>query len=143
MDCIFCNIVNGEEKAEILYENNHTLAFLDIRPVNFGHTLVITKKHFDNFLTVPEDQISHLIKTTQFLSGIVKRSMNADGFNIIANNGAAAGQTIYHFHFHIIPRFNNDFNFKPSFQIYQGGSMKEIADQIREVVNKYKGISDG
>jgi len=143
MECIFCEIKNRNAEAEILFEDDHIIAFLDIQPVNYGHTLVITKKHYDNFLTVPKDELGRLINATQFIAGAVKRSMNADGFNIISNNGNSAGQTVFHFHFHIIPRFKTDFNFKPNFKSYGTGAMREYADQIRSFINKYRNIYDG
>jgi histidine triad (HIT) family protein len=136
MDCIFCDIANKKEDAEILFENDHIMSFLDIRPVNFGHALVIPKIHYENFLSVPSGELDELIEITQFLSRYITEGMKADGFNIIVNNGLAAGQTIYHFHFHIIPRFEKDFNFKPNFKIYSQGKMKEFADIIRDTLKK-------
>ena len=136
MDCIFCDIANKKEDAEILFENDHIMSFLDIRPVNFGHALVIPKIHYENFLSVPSGELDELIEITQFLSRYITVGMKADGFNIIVNNGLAAGQTIYHFHFHIIPRFEKDFNFKPNFKIYSHGKMKEFADIIRDTLKK-------
>jgi histidine triad (HIT) family protein len=109
MDCVFCDIINGKEEAEILYQDENIISFLDIRPVNYGHTLVIPKKHFDNFLLVPAEKLKNIINGVQILSSAIKNSIDADGFNIVVNNGTAAGQTVFHFHFHIIPRFNNDF----------------------------------
>lgn len=136
MDCIFCDIANKKEGAEILFENERTVSFLDIRPVNFGHALVIPKKHYENFLSVPNDELDELIEITKLLSKYIKEGLKADGFNIIVNNGTAAGQTIYHFHFHIIPRFEKDFNFKPNFKIYSHGKMKEYADIIRGYIKE-------
>ena len=77
------------------------MAFLDIRPVNYGHTLVIPKKHFTNFIELPSDYLMELSRITQLMSGAIQKGLNAEGLNvIIKNNGAAAGQTVYHFHFH-------------------------------------------
>jgi len=143
MECIFCNIRDRKAEAEIVFENENILAFLDIQPVNYGHTLVIPKKHYDNFLTVPKDELDRLIHATQFIAGAVKRSMNADGFNVISNNGDPAGQSVYHFHFHIIPRFNNDFTIKPKFKTYGTESMRDYGNQIRSFVSKYKDIYNG
>jgi histidine triad (HIT) family protein len=143
MECIFCNIRDRKAEAEIIFDDEHILAFLDIEPVNFGHTLVITKKHFDNFLTVPKDELDKLILATQFIAGVVKRSLNADGFNVISNNGNPAGQSVYHFHFHIIPRFKNDFTLKPSFKTYSSGALQEYGGQIRSFISKYKDIYNG
>ncbi len=134
MDCIFCDIISRKGEAEILYENELVMALLDIRPVNYGHTLVIPKKHFSNFLELPEEYLSELSRVAQLMSGTIQESLNADGFNVIINNGAAAGQTVYHFHFHIIPRFSSDFNYRPNFKVYAEGSMKEFAEIIRNAV---------
>jgi histidine triad (HIT) family protein len=143
MECIFCNIRDRKAEAEIVFEDENILAFLDIQPVNYGHTLVIPKKHYDNFLTVPKDELDRLIHAVQFIAGAVKRSMNADGFNVISNNGDPAGQSVYHFHFHIIPRFNNDFTIKPKFKTYGSESMRDYGDQIRSFISKYKDIFNG
>jgi histidine triad (HIT) family protein len=138
MDCIFCDIIEGRADAEILFRNDHVISFLDIRPVNYGHTLVITKKHYDNFQSVPIDELDHLMKATQFITSAVTKSVKAEGFNLIVNSGKAAGQTIFHFHFHIIPRYTNDFAFKPDFKNYSGNAMREFADKIRTEINKQK-----
>ncbi|RPI67052.1 MAG: HIT family protein [Ignavibacteriales bacterium] len=138
MDCIFCDIIEGRSEAEILFQNQNIISFLDIRPINYGHTLVITKKHYENFQSVPLDELHHLMKGLQFISSVVVKSVKADGFNLIVNSGKAAGQTIFHFHFHIIPRYNNDFRFKPDFKSYTQQSMKEYADIIRSELNKQK-----
>ena len=136
MNCVFCEIVRGNEKAEILFENEDTVSFLDIRPFNFGHALVVSKRHFENFLEVPPAELKSLINTTQLVTTAIKESLNPDGFNILANNGAAAGQTIFHFHFHIIPRYkNDDFKFRVNLKQYSNGLMKEVAEKIRNSIN--------
>jgi histidine triad (HIT) family protein len=143
MECIFCNINDRKAEAEIIFEDEHVLAFLDIQPINYGHTLVIPKKHYDNFLTVPKDELDRLVHAAQFIAGIVKRSLNADGFNVISNNGNSAGQSVFHFHFHIIPRFNNDFSLRPAVKNYKTGSIKDYGEQIRPFISKYKDIYNG
>jgi len=143
MECIFCNIKDNKAEAEIIFEDENILAFLDIQPVNYGHTLVIPKKHYDNLLTVPKDELDKIIHATQFIAGVVKRSLNADGFNVISNNGNSAGQSVYHFHFHIIPRFNNDFSLRPVVKNYASGVMKEYGKKIRSLISKYKDIYNG
>jgi histidine triad (HIT) family protein len=132
MNCVFCDIINKKAEAEILFENEKVLSFLDIRPVNYGHTLVIPKVHYENFLALPEEELSELIRVTQNLSDAIVNSLNLEGFNIIANNGIAAGQSVLHFHFHIIPRFHDDdFRFKPNLKKYDSGLMQEYADKIK------------
>ena len=135
MNCIFCDIINKKSEAEILFENERVIAFLDIRPVNYGHTLVIPKSHYENFLTLPEDELCELIRVTQNLSDAIVNSLSPGGFNIVTNNGMAAGQSVFHFHFHIIPRFkDDDFRFRPNLKKYNDGSMREYADKIRAAV---------
>ena len=136
MDCIFCDIIKGKSEAEIIYEDENIISFLDIRPLNYGHTLVVPKKHYDNFLSLTPAELDYLTKGLQVISAAVEKSIKADGFNIVVNNGKAAGQTVFHFHFHIIPRFTNDFTFRPSFKKYSDGSMKEFADKIRIELDK-------
>jgi histidine triad (HIT) family protein len=140
MDCIFCNIVDHTEYAEVLYESDKVLSFLDINPVNFGHALVITKNHYPDFLSVPQDELDLALNVVQKISNVIKHKLKSDGFNIVINNGAAAGQTIQHFHFHIIPRFHNDdFMFKLNLKKYSDNMMKEYADIIRaELINREK-----
>lgn len=143
MDCIFCDIINGKSEAEILYEDENIISFLDIRPVNYGHTLVVPKKHYDNFLSLTSSELNYLINGLQTISRAVEKSVKADGFNIVVNNGKSAGQTVFHFHFHIIPRFTNDFSFRLNFKKYSNGSMKEFADKIRVELNTKRDSSDG
>jgi histidine triad (HIT) family protein len=135
MNCIFCDIISKKSGAEILFENEKVISFLDIRPVNYGHTLVIPKTHYENFLTLPEDELSELIRVTQNLSDAIVNSLSPEGFNIVTNNGMAAGQSVFHFHFHIIPRFkDDDFRFRPNLKKYNNDSMREYADKIRAAV---------
>ncbi len=143
MDCIFCDIINGKSEAEIIYEDENIISFLDIRPVNYGHTLVVPKKHYDNFLSLTSTELNYLINGLQTISLAVEKSVKADGFNIVVNSGKAAGQTVFHFHFHIIPRFTNDFTFSPNFKKYSNGSMKEFADKIRIELNTKRDSIDG
>ena len=137
MDCIFCDIINKKAEAEILFENEDIISFLDIRPVNYGHTLVIPKIHYENFLSLPEDMLLELTKTTQTLADAILKSLKPEGFNIVVNTGVAAGQSVFHFHYHIIPRFKDDnFGFRPNLKKYNNGSMHEFAEKIRAAVLK-------
>ncbi len=132
MNCIFCDIISRHESAEILFENEKIISFLDIRPVNYGHALVIPKVHYENFLAVPRDDLCKLTEAAQLISNAIVKSLKPDGFNIVVNNGTAAGQSVFHFHFHIIPRFHkDDFKFRPLIKKYGDGIMHEYADKIR------------
>ena len=137
MSCIFCDIIERKAQAEIIYEDDSVISFLDIRPVNYGHALVIPKNHYKDFLSVPAKEMDKVIKVSQIIAEAVSNSLKTDGFNIVANNGVAAGQSVFHFHFHIIPRYNNDkFHFRPELKNYGNGTMKEYADKIRNAVSK-------
>lgn len=143
MDCIFCDIASKISEAKIIFENEKYIAFLDINPVNYGHTLVIPKTHYDNFLTVPAKELEELTKLTQYLAGAVKRGLNANGFNIISNNGTSAGQSVFHFHYHIIPRYDNDFHMRPRTIEYNDSEIEQYAEKIRSAVSKYEGLLNG
>jgi histidine triad (HIT) family protein len=108
MDSIFTKIIRREIPAEIIYEDEHVLAFLDINPVNHGHTLVVPKKPFENIFDGTPDILGHMMKVGQKISVALRESKLADGVNIIMNNGKAAQQEVWHAHLHIIPRKEND-----------------------------------
>jgi len=128
-NCIFCKISKGEIPCNKIYEDKLTLAFLDINPVNIGHTLIIPKKHFENIYDVPEDTVTHIMKVAKKISIAIKK-LGSDGINIGINNGKAAGQIVFHFHIHIIPRFLGD-NLPPwPARTPKKGEIKEIAKKI-------------
>ena len=143
MDCIFCEIASKDAEAEVIFENENFVAFLDINPVNYGHTLVVPKKHYDNFLTIPVEDLCELTRLTQYIAGAVKRALKADGFNIISNNGNSAGQSVFHFHYHIIPRYENDFHIRPRTIEYKQSEIEIYRDKIKESVSKYEGLLNG
>jgi histidine triad (HIT) family protein len=116
-ECLFCKIVRNEIQTKKVYEDNHALAFLDINPSSYGHTLVIPKKHYKSLTDMPADEVGRLFETIVTLSGKIKHIVNSDGFNMGINDSPAAGQVIHHVHVHIIPRWKND----------GGGAMQSIA----------------
>ena len=140
MDCIFCGIIEKKSEAEILFEDEDLISILDIRPLNYGHSLVIPKAHYENFISVPDEAHKKLITGVKRISQALVESLQPDGFNIIVNSGTAAGQTVFHFHYHIIPRFADD-GFRPKLNLknYREGVMREFADKIRESVINLKG----
>ncbi len=105
---LFKKIMAGEIPCEKVYEDDVAFAFLDINPVNPGHTLVIPKKWSSGFLDADEDTICKLIPVIQKVAKAVKDATGADGINIHQNEGEVAGQKVFHLHFHVIPRFKND-----------------------------------
>ncbi|HNZ55266.1 MAG TPA: HIT family protein [Candidatus Paceibacterota bacterium] len=108
MDCLFCKIVAGEIPAHKVYEDDKFIAFLDIKPVNPGHALIIPKAHYRNLFDMPSDLMSELGPLIKKIALAVKEATKAEGINIGWNNEPAAGQLIYHSHTHIMPRFVGD-----------------------------------
>jgi len=106
--CLFCGIVAGKVPSKKVYEDGHSLAFLDINPRNPGHTLVIPKKHYTTLLDMPEKDAGVLFESVRKVSGMVKSATSSHGLSIVQSNGQAAGQVVQHVHFHVIPRFPND-----------------------------------
>ncbi|GGB02141.1 HIT family protein [Macrococcus hajekii] len=107
-DCIFCKIINGDIPAYKVYEDDYTLAFLDISQVAKGHTLVIPKTHSQDLLETDSEVLAHVIKSVQKVAQMIDKSLNPDGINIIQNNRAFADQSVFHLHFHIMPRYKDD-----------------------------------
>lgn len=103
--CIFCKIVQRKAPANIIFEDNEILGFLDIRPVNEGHALVIPKEHFVDVYEIPAELLGRVYQVTQKLTIAIKQAVKADGISIIQQNGRAANQDIFHLHVHIIPRY--------------------------------------
>ena len=107
-NCLFCKIVRGEIPCERIYEDEHTFAFLDIKPLNEGHTLVVPKEHHTDMIDTPKEVFLRVMETVHYLTPVIKEVTGADAINLGNNNGAAAGQVIFHLHAHIIPRHKDD-----------------------------------
>ncbi len=103
--CVFCRIVQKKAPASRVYEDKKIMAFLDIRPLNEGHTLVIPKAHYENIFEIPQELNAYLHGVTKRIALAVKKATRADGVSIIQQNGKAANQDIPHLHIHIIPRY--------------------------------------
>lgn len=108
MDTIFSKIINREIPADIIYEDDLVLAFLDITPVNQGHTLVIPKKPFTNIFDGNPEVLAHMMKVAQKVGQALMQEKLADGINLVMNNGEAAGQEVFHAHLHVVPRITGD-----------------------------------
>ncbi len=104
-DCIFCKIVRRQAPSSVVYEDERIMAFMDIRPVSEGHTLIIPKKHFVDVFDTPNDELAAMYVLSKRIALAVKKATGADGITIVQQNGEAAGQDIFHIHVHIIPRF--------------------------------------
>lgn len=107
-DCIFCKVAAGEISSATVYEDDDFRAILDLGPAAKGHTLVIPKSHSDNLLSVEPDTAAKALKVISKTANAIKEALGCDGINVVQNNGEAAGQTVMHLHFHIIPRYKND-----------------------------------
>ncbi len=107
-DCIFCRIVNNELPCFKVYEDSDFIAFLDIRPANRGHCLIVPKKHYENLLDFDEELLNKMMPVVKKVASAVKKATKADAFNILLNNGKEAGQEVNHVHIHLIPRFKGD-----------------------------------
>ena len=107
-DCIFCKLANGDIPTNTVYEDDSFRAILDMGPATKGHTLIIPKDHSDNLFDLPDETAEKALKLAKRLGQGIVEKLGADGLNIVQNNGETAGQTVMHFHIHIIPRYKND-----------------------------------
>jgi histidine triad (HIT) family protein len=107
-DCIFCSIVAGDAPATIVDEDEHTVAFMDIHPWTRGHLLVIPREHHTDIREIPEDTLAHTMNAAKRLAGRAVAKLDADGVNLLNSMGRAAWQTVFHFHVHVIPRYDTD-----------------------------------
>ncbi len=107
-ECLFCRIIAGELPATILAEDERTVTFMDIHPATRGHALVVPRAHAQDLLSVDSEDLREVIVAAQRLAGRVKERLGADGVNLINSCGSAAWQTIFHFHVHVIPRYEGD-----------------------------------
>jgi len=137
MDCIFCAIGEGKAPAEVVFEDEETLAFMDINPANPGHTLVIPKQHIRNIYELDEETATAVMKATVKIAGAIKRALQPDGMNLVQSNERAASQEIFHFHIHIIPRWYGDgLRLARPPEVRRTMPIKEAAAKIRrEVAN--------
>ena len=131
-NCIFCKIAAGQIPSVKIYEDENVLAFLDIGPISDGHTLVIPRQHYTKLHECPPQVLACVASVLPKVASAVFGAMEADGYNVLCNNGKAAGQLVEHLHFHIIPRKTGDgvFNRWPAFK-YPQGKVEEIAEKIR------------
>ena len=110
MDCIFCKLANGEIPTATLYEDDEFRVILDQGPATKGHALILPKNHAANIYELPDEDASAVFVLAKKLATKMTEILHCDGFNIVQNNGELAGQTVFHFHMHLIPRYKNDYN---------------------------------
>lgn len=131
--CLFCKIIRKEIPCTKIFENSEVLAFLDIGPVNKGHTLVIPKRHNENIYDIPEEDLKQVIIAVKKVSEAIKQGLGADGISIAQSNEKSAGQVVPHFHFHVMPRLKDD-----GLKLWPQGKYEEgEADSVKEKIVKF------
>ncbi|MFE8696284.1 HIT family protein [Cytobacillus sp. FJAT-53684] len=134
-DCIFCKIVNGEIPSAKVFENEHVVAFLDISQVTKGHTLIIPKVHNENIFDLSPEAARNLFEVVPQLANAIKAQFNPVGMNIVQNTGELAGQTVFHYHMHLIPRYGNGDGFGAVWKSHQSdyspADLQELANGIK------------
>ena len=134
-DCIFCSIVKGEIPSAKVYEDEHCYAFLDIGPLSWGHTLVIPKKHCEHITEMPPEELAAVSRAIPKLAAAVIKATNAEGLNVLQNNGAVAGQAVAHLHVHLIPRHAGDgLGYRWNAKQYPEGMMDEVHRKLLDAV---------
>ncbi len=133
-DCIFCKIVNGEIPASKVFENEHVFAFLDISQVTKGHTLIIPKVHKENVFELTPEIAKNVFEAVPDIANAIKKEFNPIGLNVVNNNGELAGQSVFHFHIHLIPRYGQGDGFgavwKTHNEDYTSNDLYNIASGI-------------
>ena len=107
-DCIFCKLAGGDIKTNALYEDDIVKVIFDLSPASRGHVLIIPKEHFADIYELDDETAAHIFKVAVKVANAIKKTLGYDGLNVVQNNGEAAGQTVFHFHMHIIPRYKGD-----------------------------------
>ena len=135
-ECIFCKILEGAIPSFKLYEDDNTFAFMDINPLHDGHALVIPKEHHTNIFETPTEVLTTLMATTQRIAKAVQNSIAPDGINILQANGHGAAQSVFHIHFHVLPRKNGD-DAKLNWGLRPGDKdhIEQLADKIRAAIS--------
>ena len=130
-NCIFCKIVAGQVPCTKLYEDEDVLAFLDINPVTYGHTLVISKEHYSTFLSTPKAIMNKVMNVAQRIGQVQIEQLGAKGVNILINSYEAAGQVVPHFHVHVIPRYTAKDGFRLEFKELKDVNLPKVAEEIK------------
>lgn len=136
-DCVFCKIINGELPSAKVYEDEHVFAFLDLSQVTKGHTLVIPKEHVPNVYELPEEVAANLFKAVPKIANAVKKAYEPIGLNVLNNNGEAAGQSVFHIHLHIIPRYGKGDGFGAVWKTHNDDYTQEDLQEIAQTIAKH------
>ena len=132
-DCIFFSIISGEIPSTTIYENSKFKVIMDIAPANKGHVLILPKEHYDNIYDIDTATAGELFELAAMTARALKSVLDCDGMNILQNNGTVAGQTVFHFHMHIIPRYEGDtVNIGWKELSYEDGEMEQLREAIRK-----------
>ena len=134
-NCIFCKLANGDIPTATVYEDEYLRAIMDAAPANKGHIIILPKSHAANIYEIEDEYVSRAFVLAKKLAVALKKLTGCDGVNILQNNGEAAGQTVFHFHVHVIPRFTDDdctIVWKPT--SYDDGEASEVAKKIAELL---------
>ncbi|MCM3745319.1 HIT family protein [Sporosarcina luteola] len=138
--CIFCKIVEGTLPSEKIYEDDHVVAFMDVMPVTKGHVQLIPKIHRENLYEMTEEEASRLFSVAPKIANLLKEEFKPAGMNLLQNNGAPAGQAVFHFHMHFIPRYDQtdgfDSDWNPKVEEFPQERIQEIANQIRSRISE-------
>lgn len=126
-DCIFCKLANGEIPTATLYEDNDFRVILDLGPASKGHALILPKEHYDNLYELDDEIASKVLVLAKKMITRMAKALGCDGYNLVQNNGEAAGQTVHHFHLHLIPRYKDD-------QVGLGWNMGKLTDEDKEEI---------
>lgn len=131
-DCIFCKIANGEIPSATLYEDEKFRVILDLGPASKGHALILPKAHYADIYEIEEDAAASAMVLAKKMASAMTKALGCSGFNIVQNNGTSAGQTVFHFHVHLIPRYDND-------QVGLGWTPGKLTDEMRdEIITEVK-----
>lgn len=129
--CLFCKIINGDIPAKIVYEDSNVLAFLDISQTTKGHTLVVPKIHTNSFLDCPSNYLNYVNEASALIGKHLMKSLNAKGMNILTNVNEAAGQTVMHYHVHLIPRYDKSDGLTLAFKANQDIDLDALIEKIQ------------
>lgn len=133
-DCIFCKIANGDIPTNSLYEDDIVKVIFDLGPASKGHVLILPKNHFDNVYSLDDETAAHIFQVAVKVANAMKSALQPSGINIVQNNGEAAGQTVFHFHMHIIPRYEKD---TVNVSWIPGKTSDEEIAQLKETIAQY------
>lgn len=125
MNCIFCKIANGEIPSASLYEDEKVKVILDIAPASKGHALILPKEHFANVYEISDDMAAHVMLTAKKMAKKMQEELGLEGLNVLQNNGEVAGQTVFHYHMHLLPRYSDD-------KVHMKWENGEVSEEQRE-----------